>query len=822
MVMGEVLTQPQRMRRATVMDPGIALINDLTSLATRLAQDAEQSAQLAQVARSALEDAVRTLVQQRLGALKSVLPKLADWLLRVLRATTGIGPELIPTSSPAGVLSLISQLIDTMAQAAQNGNAARIQPYVAELLGIVQHDLGLSLPALETAFWGVIDSIIARLEALPLEADRRERENRLDTIRALRRMRRLVRGRFPLPALDADRIADALAATLRTIDAAALGRAAQCVAQAIEKVADAGQAIEQLVPLGALTGFRSLGAAAAVASGETYCWYASWLYEEDVIINAAGTEIRRGDTVIASGTGLTFASIPDFTTATPHYTFNCVSLATMETLTNVVFVLADAIIVVCHLVSIETGDVASNALNVGAFGFLGVMGKLVGRSPLASSGVEDWVYPLAASFAGSFQGIHTKASGGNIFLMWVTLFLPDFIEAVIYKQVSLIARDLVLSLLTLINYDGPLESSGSPDTRPLNRIHIDGVAWVGEWLGSLVFMTFYPREEYAQPFASGGHAAKFFLFWDLFLNNLFYVLGRLVGCILGMSVAQVFDFDTWVKPMPLKLLLLNPLMFIVSLYMDKEGDTKDGHYNPTGAEYAGYPDKASSPYQLPFPKDNTYYLVQGNQGFFSHHHLNFDQQYSYDFSMDQDDPILASRPGTVVDYFDWIKDNTNPDTTDMTAATTEATASGFLVPGQTTSDSWNFIAIRHDVDDAGAALPPDNTHDKAAGGSVVTTYAIYGHGRKGSVRDAFQARGVAANAIIGTKVKQGQRIMRSGDTGVSFNNHLHIMVQEGPASTTAPPVSRGALSQPTLPFVFKDAGVPKHLDWYESSVTEVV
>jgi hypothetical protein len=218
-------------------------------------------------------------------------------------------------------------------------------------------------------------------------------------------------------------------------------------------------------------------------------------------------------------------------------------------------------------------------------------------------------------------------------------------------------------------------------------------------------------------------------------------------------------------------------------------------------------------------KDTTCYLVQGNQGFCSHHHLNLDQTYSYDFSLDQDAPILASRPGTVVDWFDFVADDTNPDTAEVAVAAAEAQFSGFLKAGQTASDRWNFIAIRHDCDDAGNALLPNGTHDRAAGGAVVTTYAIYGHGRKGSVRAAFAP--IPEGDIIGTKVKAGQRIMRSGNTGVSFNNHLHMMVQEGPAGP-ATPVDRFSLKQPSLPFVFKEHGVLERLDWYTSSVVEVV
>src|SRR5262245_9584359 len=400
------------------------------------------------------------------------------------------------------------------------------------------------------------------------------------------------------------------------------------------------------------------------------------------------------------------------------------------------------------------------------------------------------------------------------------------IASIMYKQGSIIARDFVLSMFTMANYDGPNEApSTGPDTRPLNRKHIDGVSFLGEWAGGQIFMALFPKEEYGPP---NVNALKYWLFWNLFLNNLFYTIGRLLGCFLGLALGGgLVDPETWFKDFHLKL-LRNTALFPLNLYLSKEGKTDDGKYNPTGVPYKGYPSKDDSPYVLPYAKDKTYYVIQGNQGMFSHYHNNLDQTYSYDFSAEQDEHVLAARPGTVVDFFDWVPDDTDPDNAQQTAAETEA--KGVIVPplaDQTMKDSWNFIAIRHDCDDAKNPLPPNNNHDKAAGGSVITTYAIYGHGRKGSVRKAFAALtpSIAPNDIIGQQVKQGQHIMDIGDTGVSFNNHLHMMVQEGPAAP-APgrpraAVSRFNLQQPTLPFVFKEHGVLKKLDWYTSATVEV-
>ncbi len=102
------------------------------------------------------------------------------------------------------------------------------------------------------------------------------------------------------------------------------------------------------------------------------------------------------------------------------------------------------------------------------------------------------------------------------------------------------------------------------------------------------------------------------------------------------------------------------------------------------------------------------------------------------------------------------------------------------------------------------------------------TYAVYGHGKTGSVREVFAARGVTdPRNIIGQTVQRGQVIMHAGDVGTSFHNHLHMHVLGGPAPAPGA-VSRG-FTRFTLPFVFREAkhvfgrdGVLRHLTWYTS------
>jgi murein DD-endopeptidase MepM/ murein hydrolase activator NlpD len=217
---------------------------------------------------------------------------------------------------------------------------------------------------------------------------------------------------------------------------------------------------------------------------------------------------------------------------------------------------------------------------------------------------------------------------------------------------------------------------------------------------------------------------------------------------------------------------------------------------------------------------------QGNLGLFSHNFVGGTEQvYAYDLMLDKGTEILAARPGTVVDYFDWVPDGSH--------SSTATSASGPVLPvkGQTQSQIWNFVMIMHDQEGA-----PDPTHDLGPGGAKTTTYAIYGHGQQGTVRSSFLANGVQPQNIIGTVVQRGQVIMHADNTGNSFCNHCHMEVRPGPAPVKPPavpftPVTFGSVvSNGSIPFVFKEVsnqkiggpdGVCKSRRFYESNNKKV-
>ena len=118
--------------------------------------------------------------------------------------------------------------------------------------------------------------------------------------------------------------------------------------------------------------------------------------------------------------------------------------------------------------------------------------------------------------------------------------------------------------------------------------------------------------------------------------------------------------------------------------------------------------------------------------------------------------ILAARPGTVV-------------------ASRRACPTTRPAAHETTSRSNTTSTIRR-------KNCPDQ--DQGPGGGLIKTVAVYGQGRDGSVSAAFgRAHGaVPRGSIVGTKCKSGMPIIDAGCTGISFHDHLHILVRSGPVS----------------------------------------
>jgi hypothetical protein len=374
----------------------------------------------------------------------------------------------------------------------------------------------------------------------------------------------------------------------------------------------------------------------------------------------------------------------------------------------------------------------------------------------------------------------------------------------------------------------------------MNHEVVAGLCDLHGALFSMLFTLLMPREEWGlvNTQTDPDEANFGFIFgWLVGLWAATWLMGRVVGGLIaaaftrGAFAPAAWFGDRWWS-------MFEQLFWhIAFMYWHMDGDTDGGRYDPTGAgEYAGYPDFETSPYTLPYPAGRSCYVGQANQGLFSHNKLNGNQVYAYDFSLDSDDIIVASRPGTVVNWVDWVPNDVNEET-----AFTDSDYTHTQNANQESSDNKNLVLIRHDIDeDADPASPyyamgSFHPHDVGLDGVAVRTYGAYLHGRTGSVVELFGARGIAPEDIIGTRVRRGDPIMRCGNTGKSFHNHLHMAIRPGPDSPGADTPGAGAAANPgvaygsmgdEIPYVFKDVtnfigtdGVPKKLEWYTSSTS---
>ena len=550
-----------------------------------------------------------------------------------------------------------------------------------------------------------------------------------------------------------------------------------------------------------------------------------WPEGDKVWVDKDATKVMLGQRILHMGAEVTWQDAPIFKNGSTRYTFKLAQPDLMEHFALHSAWSQDMLNTLLHLISIEQGDIASNTLNA-SWNLYEMIMKLALHRP--SSDVIgywlNWSIPLVATIIASFEGMQTKVSPLNWFIFWFCILLStDLGEKALYSHWLSLLRGLFLSSVTLLNQDTSVAGA-----RPINHRHIEPMISGFVDLSLFVLAKAIPRDKYSYPFENAGMTAGYWIGGGLGVG----LLGGLLGATAAAGLARgTFDAGNYLKA-SLKGLIWGLVRFWPMVFLVKEGDTADGTYNPNGANFPGYPaGGASSPYNMPYPAETSVLWGQCNQGMFSHHDYtnNLPQVYAFDLAMDQGDPVLAMRPGTVVDYFDWIPDDVDPDATQQANATAAALASGVTVSGQTTNSTWNFIAIRHDRDENRNLLPnPINAaYDRDQGGGLTVTYAFYGHGRQGSVRSVFAARGIAANAIISQPIQRGQRVMLAGDTGRSFHNHLHIHVRPGPPpgqfSTDPGPATKVGVANRTIPITFREVDdVPRMLNTYTSENQEII
>jgi hypothetical protein len=183
-------------------------------------------------------------------------------------------------------------------------------------------------------------------------------------------------------------------------------------------------------------------------------------------------------------------------------------------------------------------------------------------------------------------------------------------------------------------------------------------------------------------------------------------VGAILGCVLGWIVRRRSNrLRQFRWPMLGALAALG--LTLVILYLTRTG--------PRDLDL--YPDRATSPYRLPWPAGITRLCIQGNRAVISHRGWS---EFAYDFPMPVDSDVCAARAGEVIQV-------------------------EVSYHGRGLDAPSNYVCVRH------------------ADGTV----AWYAHLRQNGSYVEF-----------GQRVRQGERIAASGNVGFSTLPHLHFHVTD--------------------------------------------
>lgn len=861
--LGSLLLQPQVLKRAKAIPDQHAIIDELTALAHRLLLNPQQAQALVPAVNQAIDQCVAQLRQQVEPRLSAALTELQGIAQPFVSGVTTIVNGSGSLTTVGEITAMIGHALDGVIALVQSVSAERITALVNQLKHLLTQTLGLTVEGLKQLLRDFLRHLRERLLAVTTPPD--ALSLRLACAAVIARVQREYLHQLPDLPLDTTHMVAAIMGGLQAISFDKIRAAIEATLEKVRTVLGVSTALVDLVKPSVFGG-GSIGSAAVrePMTGDTYCWYASWLFRtrgvngekespgysflpgcptNEVWLSADKTQLilrRVGDVDVVlheNPAGIVnWYDAPLFSsTAGPvSFTFKHVSPASMEQWTRIFWMLGTTAKGTLHTVGVIRGkkELGSNlpqlVWQLANFISGGAAGAPFSSYLTAASGLGlagQWLFnliPVLSFVGGTFEGMQTGATAGSRLKFWITLALSDLVNVMTYNGIPEQAQDALLSFLTLLNYDGPNSAPASgDDLRPRN---LDSARIYGALAGFgavYLFMWLAPRKHYGLPAPITGSGWPY-LYWGLGFVPAF--AGHLLGTMLGWGFAGGAIYWKGYKGDLGASFVSHAINVLMLWYSVKEGDAQSGECYHGEGSFSGYASQDTSPYKLPFKPGKPIFVGQANQGLFSHNAFQDTAQvYAYDFGMDEGDEIVAARAGTVVDYFDWVADNTRPSTTaEYQVGKALAQASGFLKAGQTDWTGWNFIIVRHDA--------VNNDHDldlKAANGqpTVVTTYAVYGHGRQNSVRDAFGARStpVAAANIIGTAVAQGDVIMKAGHTGMSFHNHLHMQVQvRDPVHLTAH-VNEDQLKHYTIPFVFQGVrnvigkdGVLKACTWYES------
>lgn len=782
MAIEHILLRPQVLQRP-ISSAEKRMAEELMDMASRLMADSvkggrarEKFLEGAQAAFTSLVEDVRT----RMGV---ATQHFKEWLEPFLQAFSALGGSLGNLSSTSEGIHALGQLLLLLADLLSNLAPGQVEAKLLALLRIITEDLGLTRGRMERVLGDAVDIVAQKMKADFLGGDHSEQAHNEFLIGCyLEKLKRFLDVQLSTLEfeLDLPGLISQMGQYLQRVDWNRVRLAAQ------QMLTEVGSTVEGLgILFDIFSGKFNVSVEVSVNSGgggglDPVSWYATYFNRRVIHDIPVGVQDRN------------HLEQEDFFDKM-SFKRTWLDPAAMEGVAHWSEVAVNVIQMGLHLFSIEGHDVSSNvthavlqagkAVLTGLMGYNNDAGWVTAYQALHNNYV-DIFGTMALSLLTGFEGAHAfKGEEQSVF--WITLVGKDATEALLYKNWTARARQGLLSILTLLNSD----LATKPNSE--NHTKVEGLAMLVSEVTSWLFAGCTGRKYFGFP-AHGGSGA-FVGFWALGAAGAW--AGAVTGWLLGWALSCIdkpagTEDDQYFPGWPafgwitLESLLAGIFKYPIYNYFWWNGDTdggkfgKDNAFPPQFQTFKGYPkDKAGSPYKQPYAKGTVRQCAQNNLGPWSHN-ANTNQIYAYDWDHDHGSEVLSVRGGTVEGYSD-------------------------IMPDHTTLQD-NNLQILHNSREEGVTPNPD--HDLDWTPNPVLTTAQYIHGKHFGVRHVFAALGIPPDFIVGTPVPQGQLVMFSGDTGMSFYNHLHFHVSSANARS--------------LPFVFQDSpetdGRLKDLTWYGS------
>ena len=200
MSVGSLLTQPQRLPRLANAKPGDAGLGDLAKLAIGIVIDTAKGGHILEPFEAAGEAAGARFLAQAEHGVDHARQRLGAMVEAPVAALETKAQELGSVDGPDAALAAAHDLLTTVVALASELTIDHIRQHLAELLDIVETDLGLTPDFLETELWAFFDDFVERLEHVAPESDASLRVEPAPGDRLAAPLKRTAVERVPLPA----------------------------------------------------------------------------------------------------------------------------------------------------------------------------------------------------------------------------------------------------------------------------------------------------------------------------------------------------------------------------------------------------------------------------------------------------------------------------------------------------------------------------------------------------------------------------------------------------------------------------------------------